>query len=232
MILLALFAALHYPVLARVACRQNLRVSGVGCQVSAVNGKSLSSIKYPVSSTKYLKSTIINQKQTGPKDQVFDLEYINALNGYYRRGAMTVKILVADDEQEIRDLLDNFLKDQGYEVILASDGEQALQLAEMENPQAIILDVRMPGLDGLQVCKRLKAKEETKLIPVIFITGFEDNKLEALDMGADDFVNKPFDMVELSTRVKSVLRIRHLTDELERAVAYIEELRKDLPELH
>jgi len=94
------------------------------------------------------------------------------------------------------------------------------------------LDVRMPGLDGLEVCKRLKAKEETKLIPVIFITGFEDNKLEALDMGADDFVNKPFDMVELSTRVKSVLRIRHLTDELERAVAYIEELRKDLPELH
>jgi DNA-binding response OmpR family regulator len=191
-----------------------------------------SSIQYQAPSISNLQSTIINQKQTGPKDQVFDLEYINALNGYYRRGAMTVKILVADDEQEIRDLLDNFLKDQGYEVILASDGEQALQLAEMENPQAIILDVRMPGLDGLQVCKRLKAKEETKLIPVIFITGFEDNKLKALDMGADDFVNKPFDMVELSIRVKSVLRIRHLTDELERAVAYIEELRKDLPELH
>jgi DNA-binding response OmpR family regulator len=90
----------------------------------------------------------------------------------------------------------------------------------------------MPGLDGLEVCKRLKEKKETKFIPVIFITGFEDNKLNALDMGADDFVNKPFDMVELSTRVKSVLRIRHLTDELERAVAYIEELRKDLPELH
>jgi DNA-binding response OmpR family regulator len=167
-----------------------------------------------------------------PQSGIFNVDEINTLNGYYRRGAMAVKILVADDEQEIRDLLDNFLKDQGYEVILASDGEQALQLAEMENPQAIILDVMMPGLDGLQVCKRLKEKEETKLIPVIFITGFEDNKLEALDMGADDFVNKPFDMVELSTRVKSVLRIRHLTDELERAVAYIEELRKDLPELH
>ena len=145
---------------------------------------------------------------------------------------MTVKILVADDEQEIRDLLDNFLKEQGYEVILAADGEQALQLAATENPQAIILDVRMPGLDGLEVCKRLKENEETKFIPVIFITGFEDNKLDALDMGADDFVNKPFDMIELAIRVKSVLRIRHLTDELERAVAYIEELRKDLPELH
>jgi DNA-binding response OmpR family regulator len=157
---------------------------------------------------------------------------VNELNGYNRRGTMADKILVADDEQEIRDLLDHFLKDKGYEVILASDGDQALQLAKTENPQAIILDVRMPGLDGLEVCKRLKEKEETKFIPVIFITGFEDNKLDALDMGADDFVNKPFDMVELSTRVQSVLRIRHLTDELERAVAYIEELRKDLPELH
>jgi DNA-binding response OmpR family regulator len=157
---------------------------------------------------------------------------VNELNGYNRRGTMADKILVADDEQEIRDLLDHFLKDKGYEVILASDGDQALQLANTENPQAIILDVRMPGLDGLEVCKRLKEKEETKFIPVIFITGFEDNKLDALDMGADDFVNKPFDMVELSTRVQSVLRIRHLTDELERAVAYIEELRKDLPELH
>jgi DNA-binding response OmpR family regulator len=156
---------------------------------------------------------------------------INELNDYSRSGTMADKILVADDEQKIRDLLDNFLKDQGHEVILASDGEQALQLAETENPQAIILDVRIPGLDGLEVCKRLKEKEETKFIPVIFITGFEDNKLDALDMGADDFVNKPFDMVELSTRVESVLRIRHLTDELERAVAYIEELRKDLPEL-
>ena len=142
---------------------------------------------------------------------------------------MADKILVADDEQEIRSLLDDFLKDEGYEVVLAADGEQALQLAEIENPQAIIMDIKMPGLDGIEVCKRLKEKEQTKFIPVIIITGFEDNKLNALDMGADDFVNKPFDMVELSIRVKSVLRIRHLKDELERAVAYIEELRKDLP---
>jgi len=144
---------------------------------------------------------------------------------------MADKILVADDEQEIRSLLDDFLKDEGYEVVLAADGEQALQLAEIENPQAIIMDIKMPGLDGIEVCKRLKEKEQTKFIPVIIITGFEDNKLNALDMGADDFVNKPFDMVELSIRVKSVLRIRHLKDELERAVAYIEELRKDLPKL-
>jgi DNA-binding response OmpR family regulator len=145
-----------------------------------------------------------------------------------RRGAMAEKILVVDDEQEIRNLLDHFLKDQGYEVVLASDGNQALKLAAEENPQVIILDIKMPGLDGLEVCKLLKDKEQTRLIPIIVITGFEDNKIEALNRGADDFVNKPFDMAEIAVRVKSALRIRHLTDELERAVAYIEELQEDL----
>jgi len=141
---------------------------------------------------------------------------------------MAEKILVVDDEQEIRNLLDHFLKDQGYEVVLASDGNQALKLAAEENPQVIILDIKMPGLDGLEVCKLLKDKEQTRLIPIIVITGFEDNKMEALNRGADDFVNKPFDMAEIAIRVKSALRIRHLTDELERAVAYIEELQEDL----
>ena len=144
---------------------------------------------------------------------------------------MAEKILVADDEQEIRHLLDHFLRGQGYEVVLAADGNQALKLATEESPQLIVLDIKMPGLNGLEVCKRLKEKEQTKLIPVIVITGFEDNKIEALDIGADDFVNKPFDMAEISIRVKSALRIRHLTNELERAVAYIEELRKDLAKL-
>ena len=144
---------------------------------------------------------------------------------------MADKILVADDEKEIRSLLDDFLKVEGYEVVLAADGEQALELAETEDPQAIILDIKMPRMDGIEVCKRLKENEQTRFIPVIIITGFGDNKLDALDKGADDFVNKPFDMVELSIRVKSVLRIRHLKDELERAVAYIEELRKDMTKL-
>jgi DNA-binding response OmpR family regulator len=144
---------------------------------------------------------------------------------------MAEKILVADDEQEIRNLLDHFLKGQGYEVILASDGNEALKLASEKNPQVIILDIKMPGLDGLEVCKRLKEKEQTKLIPVIVVTGFEDNKMEALDIGADDFVNKPFNMAEIASRVKSALRIKHLSNELERAVAYIEELRKDLAKL-
>ncbi len=142
---------------------------------------------------------------------------------------MADKILVVDDEEDIRSLLCSFLEGQGYQVILASDGNEALDLVETENAQVIILDIKLPGLNGIEVCKRLKAQEKTRSIPVIIITGFGDNKLLALDVGADDFVNKPFDMADLLIRVRSALRIRHLNDELERALAYIEELRKDLP---
>jgi len=142
---------------------------------------------------------------------------------------MADKILVVDDEEEIRSLLCSFLEGQGYQVVLASDGNEALDLVETENAQVVILDIKLPGLNGIEVCKRLKAQEKTRSIPVIIITGFGDNKLLALDVGADDFVNKPFDMADLLIRVKSALRIRHLNDELERALAYIEELRKDLP---
>jgi two-component system alkaline phosphatase synthesis response regulator PhoP len=172
---------------------------------------------------RYVAGADTGGHQEGRSEQV-----IHEISGLMGRGAMAEKILVVDDEQEIRNLLDHFLREKGYEVVLASDGNQALKLAAEENPQVIILDIKMPGLDGLEVCKLLKDKEQTRLIPIIVITGFEDNKMEALNRGADDFVNKPFDMAEIAVRVKSALRIRHLTDELERAVAYIEELQEDL----
>ncbi|MBT8406123.1 MAG: response regulator [Deltaproteobacteria bacterium] len=137
---------------------------------------------------------------------------------------MGEKVLVADDERQIRDLLNEFLTGEGYEAILASNGEEAIELAERENPDVIVLDVLMPGIDGIGVCKRLKADQKTQFIPVIMITGYVDNKIVAIESGADDFVNKPFDLTELAIRIKSILRIRYLTNELERSVAYIEEL--------
>jgi DNA-binding response OmpR family regulator len=143
---------------------------------------------------------------------------------------MRAKVLVADDERQIRDLLSEFLTSEGYEVLLASDGEEATGLAEREYPDVILLDVKMPGIDGIEVCKRLKAEPKTQFIPVIMITGYVDNKMAAIEVGADDFVNKPIDLVELAVRLKSILRIRYLTDELERAVAYIEELGRSLPQ--
>jgi DNA-binding response OmpR family regulator len=143
---------------------------------------------------------------------------------------MAKKILVVDDEMQLRDLLGEFLEREGYEVFLASAGEEAIELAEREIPHAILLDVKMPGIDGIEVCKRLKAEPKTQFVPVIMITGYADNKMVAIESGADDFVNKPVDLVELAARVRSILRIRYLTDELERAVTYIEELGRSLPQ--
>jgi DNA-binding response OmpR family regulator len=140
------------------------------------------------------------------------------------------KVLVVDDERQIRDLLNEFLTGEGYEVLLASNGEEAIELAETEYPDVILLDVKMPGFDGIEVCKRLKAEPKTQFVPVIMITGYIDNKMVAIEAGVDDFVNKPIDLVELAVRVKSILRIRYLTDELERAVAYIEELGRSIPQ--
>lgn len=134
---------------------------------------------------------------------------------------MADKVLAADDELQMRDLLNLFLTRDGYDVLLASNGEDAIELAKKENPQIILLDIKMPGIDGIEVCRRLKADRKTQSIPIIVITALGDHKLEALEAGADDFLNKPIDMLELSTRVKSIIRIRYLSNELERALAYI-----------
>ena len=144
---------------------------------------------------------------------------------------MRDKILVVDDESAIRDVLTFFLTDEGYDVIQASNGEEALELAEREELRAILLDILMPGIDGIETCKRLKAKEETRFIPVIMATALWDRCTEAIDAGAEDFVTKPFNLTELSHRVKSILRVRYLTNELERTVSYIRELGENIPKL-
>jgi len=142
---------------------------------------------------------------------------------------MADKVLVVDDEWEIRDMLSRFLTEEGYEVILASNGEEAIELAERENPQVILLDIMMPGIDGIETCKRLKAEEKTRFIPIIMATALWDTYAEAIEAGAEDFVTKPFHLAELSFRVRSIRRLRYLTNELERAVAYIQELGRNLP---
>jgi DNA-binding response OmpR family regulator len=144
---------------------------------------------------------------------------------------MAEKILVVDDEWELRNLLTEFLAGEGYDVIQASNGEEALELAEKEEPQVILLDVKMPGIDGIEVCRRLKEEDKTRFIPIIMVTALEDRDVDAFVEGADDFVTKPFSLVELSFRVKSMLRIKYLTDDLQRSLAYIEELEKNPPNL-
>ena len=139
---------------------------------------------------------------------------------------MWEKILVVDDERQIRDLLKEFLSNQAYEVILAANGKEGIELAAGENPDAILLDLKMPEINGIEVCKRLKEESKTQFIPIIVITGYVDNKITAIEAGADDFVHKPIDLTELAFRVKSILRTRYLTEELERVVTYIRESEK------
>jgi len=141
---------------------------------------------------------------------------------------MAVKILVVDDEPGVRGFLRDLLAEEGYEVVLASDGEEALGLAELENPEVILLDINMPGIDGIEVCKRLKAQEETRYIPIIIVTALDDRGFIAYLEGADDFVTKPFNPVELTFRIRSMHRIKQLNIELLIARGYIRRLEKDL----
>ena len=144
---------------------------------------------------------------------------------------MADTVLVVDDDSNIREVLHKFFTLKGYQVILAANGEQALELAESEMPKVILLDINMPGIDGMETCKRLRADEKTRLIPIILITAYGATRTEASDAGADDIIYKPFDMKDLSIRLKSVIRVGHIVNEWERLMAYMDELEKNRSEL-
>ncbi len=140
------------------------------------------------------------------------------------------KVLVVEDNQESRDLLVYFLKPAGYEVVIAEDGVEALEYINRELPDVILLDAMMPRMNGYQVCERLKKDRRTFHIPIIMITALKElkDKIQALEAGADDFISKPFDSVELLTRVKSLLRIKTFYDELIQRNRELEEQKQRL----
>lgn len=129
------------------------------------------------------------------------------------------KVLVVDDHEPTRDGLRALLEQAGYTVSTASDGSDGLRLFKGDSPDLVLLDVKMPGISGLDVCAALKAHRSTCLTPVILISavGDRDSQLAGLKAGADDFLNKPVDLEELYARVRSLLRIKRLTDDLESA---------------
>lgn len=118
------------------------------------------------------------------------------------------RILIVDDEEDILELLRYNISKEGYDVIISESGEEALSLSSTHAPDLIILDLMMPGIDGLEVCKQLKQNEETRNIPVIMLTakGTERDILKGFDCGADDYVPKPFSPKELNARMKAVLK--------------------------
>ena len=118
------------------------------------------------------------------------------------------KVLVVDDEKDIIELVSYNLEKEGFKVISATAGEKALELVSSEEPEIIILDLMLPGIDGLDVCRELKRSDQTSSIPIIMLTakGEESDIVIGLELGADDYITKPFSPRVLVARVKAVLR--------------------------
>lgn len=118
---------------------------------------------------------------------------------------MKAKVLIIEDDQGILKFLRRGLTYEGYEVAIAEDGEQGLELAQEENPDLVILDLMLPGIDGLEVCRRLRADGE---VPILMLTAKDEtnDRVTGLDMGADDYMVKPFEFKELLARIRALMR--------------------------
>jgi signal transduction histidine kinase len=119
------------------------------------------------------------------------------------------RVLIVDDESNVRETLEELLLSEGYELASACDGAEALAKAQAFSPDLILLDVMMPGMDGFEVCRRLRAHPLQAEVPVVMITGLDDrnSRLQGIGSGADDFITKPFDDTELQARVRTILRL-------------------------
>jgi len=137
-------------------------------------------------------------------------------------------ILVVDDQLQNIELLEAYLIPQGYEIVKAASGEEALGKLVHNQIDLILLDVMMPKMSGLEMLEKLRADEKTKAIPVVMITALSEvaDKVKALEAGCDDFISKPFDRHELLARVKSLIRIKILQDRLEDSYKKLQELDK------
>ncbi|MBL8851455.1 MAG: response regulator [Planctomycetaceae bacterium] len=143
---------------------------------------------------------------------------------------VTGRILIADDLQQNRELLEAYLADEGHEILMAADGRETLDVALQQQPDLVLLDIMMPKLSGYEVCQRLRQDPRTKDIPVLMVTALKEmgDIEKAVAAGADDFLTKPVHRIELQTRVRSLVRVRHLKSERDRLLAYIAEVESSL----
>lgn len=141
-----------------------------------------------------------------------------------------VLVLVVDDDVVVRETLRAIVAHEGYRVELATDGIEALDKLEQVQPDLILLDVMMPGLDGFEVTRRIKNNPATILIPVILITALDSRqeRMQGIEAGADDFLNKPIDRLQLLTRLATAAKLRRVSRELDDAETVLESLARSI----
>jgi two-component system, OmpR family, alkaline phosphatase synthesis response regulator PhoP len=139
------------------------------------------------------------------------------------------KVLVVDDNVQNLELLQAFLETLPVKVFTAVDGVDCLEKVAQHSPDLILLDIMMPRMSGFQVCRKLKSDAATRDIQILMVTALNElgDIEQATECGTDDFVSKPVNKFELLTRVKSLLRVRHLKGELERALSYLDEVEQE-----
>jgi len=140
----------------------------------------------------------------------------------------TPTVLVVDGNIQNLELLQVYLEDIDCNILSAYDGVEALEVVAQHKPDLILLDIMMPRMSGFEACERLKADPETTDIPIIMVTALSEfGDIErAINAGTDDFLSKPVNKLELITRVKTMLKLKHLSDKLERTLAYLSEIEK------
>ena len=136
------------------------------------------------------------------------------------------KILIVDDNTQNAELLQAYLEVLEADIRIAVDGVDAMEKISQEEPDIILLDIMMPRMSGFEVCRRVKSDPKTKNIPIVIVTALNElgDVERGVDCGADDFLSKPINKLELLTRVKSLLRVRNLQSELERTLSYLEDI--------
>ncbi len=140
------------------------------------------------------------------------------------------KILIADDNEQNRELLEAYLSDGPFQIEMSHDGPSTLEAVKSFEPDLVLLDIMMPKLSGYEVCQRLKADKASHDIPILMVTALNEmgDIEKAVAAGCDDFLTKPVNRLELTTRVRSLLRVRHLTNERDRLLAYLAEVESAL----
>ncbi|HEY6251042.1 MAG TPA: HD domain-containing phosphohydrolase [Candidatus Angelobacter sp.] len=145
------------------------------------------------------------------------------LEEYTKLKLRSPKILIVDDKPDTLLVLRELLSSRGYEVLSTTDPRETVELVHTEKPDLVLMDVLMPGISGYDLCRQLKGDPQTRLIPVVMITGLSDrdDRVRGIEAGADDFLSKPLYPEELFARVKSLLKLKEFTDELENAEAVL-----------